>query len=219
MTAPKSKNPGGSLEKRNLNFNMRVLGILAAVLVVLFLSEGVLTAAGKLLIYSDPPHTADAIVVLSGGGLPRLEEAARLYKEKQAPYIILTETGIITEKYGELSQIEKGQLVDMDIQPQAIFITDMHVDSTTDEARVIRKLLNTKGFKSAVIVTDTFHSRRTHLVFQDAFKGNDLTVYIKPVRDDWYIAATWWTSLEGWQVTLPEASKLIIYFFSQHLFH
>jgi hypothetical protein len=66
-------------------------------------------------------------------------------------------------------------------------------------------------------VTDTFHSFRTHLIFQDAFKGNDLTFIIRPVRDDWYLAATWWTSLDGWQTTLSEYAKLITYLITRHL--
>jgi uncharacterized SAM-binding protein YcdF (DUF218 family) len=191
----------------------------ALFLVSLLLAEGFLTAAGRLLIYSDPLQDSDVIAVLSGGGTPRLQEAARLYQEHQADFIILTETGLVTDKFGSLSSIEKNQLEVMGVQSRDIFITPLQVESTTEEARAIRKLVNTRGFKSVIVVTDTFHSRRAHLIFQDAFKGNNLTIIIRPVRDDWYKAATWWTSLEGWQTTLLEYSKLFAYLFESRIMH
>jgi len=190
-----------------------------ALLAALLLGESLLTAAGKILIYADPPHKADAIAVLSGGGEPRLQEAARLYKENLAPYIILTETGLVTQKFGSLSSIEKNQLVDMGVQPRDIFITEIQVDSTTGEARAIRKMINTRGYKSVLVVTDTFHSTRAHLIFEDAFQGNDLIFYIHPLRDDWFNAATWWTSLAGWQTTVLEYAKLISYLVDSRILH
>jgi uncharacterized SAM-binding protein YcdF (DUF218 family) len=194
--------------------------ILAIGLLFVFVfAEGLLTAAGRLLIYSDPPHKAETMAVLSGGGTPRLQEAVHLYQEREAPFILLTETGAITPRYGPLSQLEKDQLVEMGVNVRDIMITDTKVDSTTDEAHVIRKELSTHGFKSIIIVTDTFHSFRTHLIFQDAFKGSDFTFYIRPVRDDWYEAATWWTTWEGWQTTLLEYSKLFSYLFETRFLH
>jgi uncharacterized SAM-binding protein YcdF (DUF218 family) len=216
---PVSK-PSGCLGRGCFIFTSGSWLILAAGLLVgLFFAEGLLTAAGRLLVYSDASHKADAIAVLSGGGAPRLQEAANLYQEGQAPFIILTETGAVTPHYGPLSGIEKDQLVEMGVQGRDIFITEMLVDSTTDEARVLRKLLNTKGFKSVIIVTDTFHSFRTHLIFQNAFKGNDLTLYVRPVRDDWYTSATWWSTPEGWRTTLLEYSKLFSYLFESRFLH
>jgi len=216
-TERKPGRPGSSQTFHGLPWLVFIFVLATALL----LAEGGLTTAGRLLIYNNPLDKvdADAIAILSGGGTPRLEEGARLYQNHLAPAIILTDTGYITPKYGSLSSIEKNQLVDMGVQPRDILITEVHVDSTADEARAIRKLLNTRGFKSVIIVTDTFHSMRTHLIFDDDFKGNDLTVYIHPLEDDWFNAATWWTSIAGWQTTLLEYSKLFAYLFTSRVMH
>jgi uncharacterized SAM-binding protein YcdF (DUF218 family) len=220
MSLPETQKSPGRLGSGCLILSSGSWLVFASILVVsLLFAEGFLTAVGQLIIYSDPIHEADVIAVLSGGGMPRLQEAARLYQEHHADFIILTETGAVTEKFGSLSSIEKNQLEALGVQPRDIFITELHVDSTTDEARVIRKMLNTRGFKSVIIVTDTYHSMRAHLIFDDAFKGNDLTIYIRPVRDDWYNAATWWTSAAGWKATLLEYSKLIAYLFQSRILH
>ena len=181
----------------------------------LFFSGSVLTSIGKFIIYSDPLQKADAIAVLSGGGVPRLQEAGRLFKENQGAYIILTETGIVTENYGDLSQIEKNQLVEMGVQPRAIIITLTQVDATVDEATAVYKTAKTNNFKSLIIVTDTYHSLRTHLVYQNIFKGKNISIIIRPVRDDWYQADDWWKTPEGWQVTITEYSKLLGYLIEQ----
>jgi uncharacterized SAM-binding protein YcdF (DUF218 family) len=193
------------------------LAIIGILLGILLLSEGLLTAAGQLIIYGDPIKEADVIAVLSGGGKPRLQEAARLSQEHYAEFILLTETGFITENYGSLSSIEKEQLVEMGVLARNISMTEQHVDNTTDEARAIRKMVNIRGYKSVIIVTDPFHTMRTHLVFEDAFKGTGITVYIHPVRDSWYNAATWWTSPAGWNVTILEYSKLFGYLFESRI--
>lgn len=214
MEKNKTKKKGGCL-LGCLSFTMVCLGVLALASLWLFPPTQVLTNLGKFIIHADPMEKVDAIVVLSGGGLPRLKEAAEIYKENKGGFVVLTETGIITDKYGDLSQIEKTQLTEMGVQSRYILITETHVDTTTDEALVVRRLVSKNGFKSIIVVTDTFHTMRTYMIFQDTFKGRDTKIVVRPVRDDWYTAATWWKSLHGWQVTIQEYSKLIGYFFEQ----
>ncbi|MCE1252843.1 MAG: YdcF family protein [Anaerolineae bacterium] len=215
-TAQEGKTPGGCCAPLSGFFALTgCFAVPLLILVLIIIAEFFLTALGGLIIIADPKHEADAIVVLSGGGTPRLQEAVKLRDEKLAVPIILTETGIITENYGSLSQIEKNQLVEMGVDPRDIYITEQHVDSTRDEAHAIYKLMNNQGFKSVIVVTDPYHSLRTRMVFADEFRGQDLTAYIRPVRDSWYNAATWWTSARGWQATLNEYGKLLAYVFFQ----
>mgnify|MGYP000985858964 CR=1 FL=1 len=210
------KAPGGCCAPLGGLFALTGCFTVPLILLVLVIAvEFFLTALGGLIIIADPKHAADAIVVLSGGGTPRLEEAVKLRDEKLAVPIILTETGIVTENFGSLSQIEKNQLVEMGVAPRDIYITEQHVDSTRDEARAIHKLMNNQGFKSVIVVTDPYHSLRTRIVFADEFQADGLTAYIRPVRDHWYNAATWWMSARGWQATINEYAKLLAYVFIQ----
>jgi uncharacterized SAM-binding protein YcdF (DUF218 family) len=190
-------------------------GIVILLVVASILAELALTAVGGLIIIADPEQKVDAIVILSGGGTPRLKEAVRLREEGYATPIILTETGIITENFGSLSEIEKNQLVEMGVTPRDIFITELHVDNTRDEAHVIHKLMNTQGFKSILVVTDPFHSLRTRIIFSDEFRDYGLSAYVRPVRGHWYNAATWWTSIPGWEATINEYARLFAYIFVQ----
>ena len=106
MKGNKTNKPGCALKTWAMALGMAPF--IALVLIVgALLLELVLTALGGILIVSDPiENKADAVVVLSGGD-GRLEEAARLWKEKQADFIILTETGEVSSEFGKVSEIKR----------------------------------------------------------------------------------------------------------------
>jgi len=171
-----------------------------------------LRAAAAYLIVADELVPAKAIVVLSGGTEPRMREALRLYEEGYGSIIILTETG------GTLGDSEQLYSFDMRIQlmnngvPSGnIIITDMQVSSTIDEARAVRETLTNQQFPSAIIVTDPYHTRRTRMVFREAFADSPIDIYIRPAGSSWYNSRTWFLSIRGWQFTSLEYIKLIGY--------
>ncbi|NPV84628.1 MAG: YdcF family protein [Anaerolineae bacterium] len=192
-------------------------GSILTVFLLLFGIEIMLTILGGILIIADPLRQADAAVVLSGGGLGRLEEAARLYEQKYVDWIILTETGKTSPDFGLFSDIDKFELIRLGIPPDQIIITEQHVDDTRDEARVVKKVAQSRNFHSLLVITDPFHSLRTRIIFRDRFRGSDITVYIRPVQGHWYRSSTWWTSRQGWETTLGEYARLFAYFTESRL--
>ena len=171
-----------------------------------------LRAAAAYLIVADELVPVKAIVVLSGGTEPRMREALRLYEEGYGSIIILTETG------GTLGDSEQLYSFDVRIQPMSngvpsgnIIITEMQVSSTIDEARAVRETLTNQQFPSAIIVTDPYHTRRTRMVFREAFADSPIEIYIRPAGSSWYNSRTWFLSAQGWQFTTLEYIKLIGY--------
>ena len=171
-----------------------------------------LRAVAAYLIVADELVPVKAIVVLSGGTESRMRETLRLYEEGYGSIIILTETG------GTLGDSEQLYSFDMRIQlmnngvPSGnIIITDMQVSSTIDEARAVRETLTNQQFPSAIIVTDPYHTRRTRMVFREAFADSPIEIYIRPAGSSWYNSRTWFLSARGWQFTTLEYIKLIGY--------
>ena len=169
-----------------------------------------LRAAGAYLIYADELQPADVIVVLSGGTDSRMNEALRLYKEDYAKIIVLTETGEQTEGYEYLNSFDmRIQLINNGIPSGNIMITDLTVNTTVDEAVAIRDLMQNRQFRSAIVVTDPYHTRRSKLIFNQVFDETGIDIIMHPVRSSWYNSRTWFTSVKGWQFTLLEYAKLI----------
>ena len=192
-------------------------GIILTVLLGIAAAFLFLYSAGRFLIYADPLKDADAVVPLSGGGdLSRLEEAANIYNAKYAKTFIITETGEDMPDLGiPRSTVQRDKLLLLGVPANDIMITERHVSSTYEEARVTMKLLRSKDMKSIIVVTDPYHSMRTHLIFRDVYKTSGIEIIIRPAPSTWYRANTWWLSSEGWQATLFEYFKLIGYLFGK----
>ncbi len=188
------------------------MGGLAVILVIFIMIEVVFTAMGGFLIIADPLERSDAVVVLSGGGRPRLEEAYKIYSEKYAKLFVLTETG--AQLPGSNQQFifqQKLDAMDLGVPIGAIRETEAHAEDTSDEARAVLKLLQQERAESTIIVTDPFHTQRTRFIFKKVFEDSGIRVNVRPVRGHWYRSATWWTTAEGWRVTLQEYAALFAY--------
>ena len=186
------------------------IGLLLLIVTLVAGAYILLRAAGAYLIYADELQPADVIVVLSGGTDSRMNEALRLYKEDYAKIIVLTETGEQTEGYEYLNSFDmRIQLINNGVPSGNIMITDLTVNTTVDEAVAIRDLMQNRQFRSAIVVTDPYHTRRSKLIFNQVFDETGIDVIMHPVRSSWYNSRTWFTSVKGWQFTLLEYAKLI----------
>jgi uncharacterized SAM-binding protein YcdF (DUF218 family) len=165
------------------------------------------------LIIADELVPAQAIVMLSGGDESRMDEVLDLYNEHYGRVIVLTETGRQLENFDVLhSDDMRIQLMNNGVPSGNILITDVNVNSTLDEAYAIKELLTNQQYSSAIIVTDPYHTRRTALVFHNAFAESVIKLIFRPVRGSWFNSRTWFLSLKGWQYTILEYLKLFGYY-------
>ncbi len=186
------------------------IGLLVVLLIIAAGLYILLRGAGAYLIYSDNLEPADVIVVLSGGTESRMTEALDLYNEDYSEIIVLTETGEQTEGLDYLNSFDmRIQLLNNGVPGGNILITNLTVNTTLDEAVAVRDLMLNRNYKSAIVVTDPYHTRRTAILFNQMFADEDIKIMVKPVRSSWYNSRVWFTSLRGWQFTLLEYSKLI----------
>jgi len=172
-----------------------------------------LRGAGAFLIIADKLEPASAIVIMGGGGEPRMREALELYRDKFARIIILTETGEYIEEYDYLQSFDiRIQLMNNGIPAGNILITESEVTSTLEEARAVLKVLQMRQMNSAIIVTDPYHTKRTSIIFNDVFEDEEIRLFFQPVTPSWYNSRSWFLSKDGWKFTVLEYAKLAAYF-------
>jgi len=195
-----------------LSWTVWLAGILAVLFIGLVTIELVFAGIAGYLIIADPLEKADAVVILSGGTESRMGEAATLYKEEYAKLFVLTETGAQLQGYDQ-TYIDYliEQALDLEIPYGAIRVTAEHAYNTTDEARAVKDLLRREGSSSVIVVTDPYHTRRARLVFRDVFQDTDIKVIVRPVINTWYRSSTWWTTPQGWEITINEYVRLLAY--------
>ena len=164
---------------------------------------------GAFLIVSDRVEKSDAVVVLSGGGIDRLDKAVEVIADGEARYLILTDTDEIASNGRKVTDYLFSEATQRGITVPQIDITNHTVTSTGEEATAVRDLMEERGWQRCIVVTDPFHSRRTRFLFRKAFSGSGLEARVVPVSGSWYRSSNWFLSTDGWDTTLREWSKLL----------
>jgi uncharacterized SAM-binding protein YcdF (DUF218 family) len=189
----------------------RLIFLLAVLIVLLPI---LLTGMGAFLIVSTQLEPVDVIVVLSGDGGDRVEEAISLYQEGYGRLILLTETGETTfDPNVMVTQLKINRLVDAGIPEDAIRVSPATATSTYEEAQAVEQELAYYGWYSCIVVTGPYHTRRADLIFERVFEGSGIQVMVQAARQSWYHPCDWWLSGLGWRVTLHEYGALILALF------
>ena len=169
--------------------------------------------AGTLLIDSQPPTRADAIVVLAGNAPDRLPLAERLREQGYGDLLIVSNERVHTHGLEStwLALHEAGVSAPEVPDSALVVVDDPPPESTRDEAARDAAIMQSRGLKSALLVTDAFHSRRATLTFRAAFARRGLTV--RPVAvDDQLDLAHWWSHRLTARRVIEEWIKLLVYF-------
>ena len=191
----------------------RAIILLAVLAVMLALGhQTVLGAAGDVLVAREPLHPADVIVVLAGNSPYRAQHAEALYRDGLAPYVIISNEPL--SSHGVRTtwlELRAAGLVHLAIPDDAIVPIEEIADSTYDEALSSREIMLTRGWRSAIVVTDPFHMRRALLTFRQAFEPADLTALPSPAEGSKYGVDTWWQDRNATMRVVQEYLKLGYY--------
>jgi len=184
------------------SFGMLTLGAVILLPIFIYLS---LVAVGALLIVADPIERVDAVVVLSGGDGDRLALAIEMHADGIAPNLVITDT-----TSGSNNRLVREAMAG-GFSRESIFVTDLQVDSTYDEALAVRDLALIRNWDKLMVVTDPYHTFRTRLVFNRELRNSGIEISVRPVVGHWFTSRTWFSQTEGWQFVILEFGKLINY--------
>jgi uncharacterized SAM-binding protein YcdF (DUF218 family) len=189
---------------------------LATVVVLLILAyptrQTWLSAAGDVLVAQDDLAPSDVIVVLAGNSPFRARHAEALYARGLAPHVIISNEPLSSHgvQTNWLELREHG-LVRLAIPDAAIVPIPEISDSTYEEALHSREIMQARGWRSAILVTDPFHMRRAALTFRQAFDPAGLTVIASPAEGSKYGVDNWWTDRNAIMRVAQEYLKLSYY--------
>lgn len=185
------------------------LAVLLVIVVTPILIYLFLIAVGAVLIVADPIVPVDAVVILSGDDGDRLGMAADMLSRGYVRNLVITNTDHATNLRLAKDAERLG------FEREWIYITDLLVDSTLDEAQAVLDLAQSQGWSSLMVVTDPPHSFRTRLVFRRELGGSNVSISVRPVVGHWFRSPTWFYDREGWRYVFLELGKLFNYL----LFH
>ena len=197
-----------------------LFGVLLVCVSVAYLARArVLTWVGSQLVHADPLEPANALVVL-GGGLDRLIEAADLYLADYAPLVVLTRPpepsglSVLKRRGVNVESTVERQLRyfrELGVPTSAVTVLSEIVISTDQEASLVARWAQNRDLQSLIIVTSRFHTGRSHFIFDRKFRDTGITIRIRPSRFKRFDPESWWRSRERLRDGLFEFQKLIFY--------
>jgi uncharacterized SAM-binding protein YcdF (DUF218 family) len=176
-----------------------------------------LALAGTLLVQADSPGRAGLIFLLNGDLDTRPAAAADLWKKGYAPQIAIARS-------------ESSRAVEMGLVPN---VTDLGIamleklgvpraaiveipfpggaTSTLDEARALRKYLESSPAAPVLVVTNAIHTRRCRRIFSRTFQGRPVKFLYIGVPDRRYRVEMWWENEHGFLGVYNEWLKVFYY--------
>lgn len=164
---------------------------------------------------------ADAILVLAGSSvyIERTNKAADVFKQGIAPKIVLTDDG---EKTGwsrlekrNIPYVEMAQrnLIAQGVPAKCIEIIKPLGSGTIYEAQILKEILPQENWKSVLLVTSAYHTRRTLWTFERVFADQNATFGIvsPPAGGQTPSPAYWWLDPNGWSFVAGEYVKTAYY--------
>lgn len=173
---------------------------------------------GYLLVAPDQvPNKVDAAVVLQGsylGESVRIPEGIRLLREGTADRVLLSiDNGRI---WGEplppmARRFLQSRFGDRVSDRVEFCETGPEVNSTADEARVLTKCIQNRGWHKIVVVTSGYHTRRAGITWRRVLREQNaaLEVSMHGVEDPEYSAERWWRERIYVKTWLLEMTKLL----------
>ena len=203
--------------RRKATVGALLLFLLVLVFSAYIFRELILTAAGRLLVVSNPVTSADVIVVSVDDRKTGVLDAADLFHHGVAPQVAVF---AIPRDEVDYEYIRRGvpyfntnawftrQLKALGVTH--VMLIPQEVSGTEDEGNVLPGWLEQHRFRSVVLVTSSDHSRRVSRILHRALKGQSVTLIIRPSRYSKFNPENWWQTRENLRTGIVELQKLFI---------
>jgi uncharacterized SAM-binding protein YcdF (DUF218 family) len=175
----------------------------------------------ETLIVEKPLARSDAILVLGGSAvyLERTQKAAEIYRSGISSRILLTDDGgragwsRAEQKNPKFVELARKSLIEQGVPAEVIEILQPEVAGTIDEARRLEEISRERNYRSVLLVTSAYHSRRALRTFDKALAESNLQIGLKYVPPGLQTPPPhyWWLSPAGWNLVAGEYVKTAYY--------
>jgi uncharacterized SAM-binding protein YcdF (DUF218 family) len=184
--------PGQRRERGGIITTFVALLFLALLCLTIYLARHpLMRLAGGWLVVEDTLENADAIIVLSDDNFyaDRATRAAELYRQNLASTVVAS--GVRLRPYAGISELMTHDLIERGVPKERIVPFPHDADNTREEAEALRGLVAQKGWKSVIIVTSNYRTRRARYIFHKVFPLNS-KIAVASARDADFDPSNWY---------------------------
>ena len=206
-SSEKSRRRRGS-QSGGIFFRLLFLLFFFAMLCVIYLARHpLLRLAGSFWVVDDEPAKSDVIVILGDDNFSadRARRAAELFKLGFAPRVIAS--GRFLRPYASIAELEQHDLTDRGVPATAVVRLTHSATDTREEAIAISQLLSSRGWKRVILVTSTYHTRRSRYICERVLPAGTV-LRVVAAHDSGYNPDNWWNTREGLKIFFHEAAGM-----------
>lgn len=174
----------------------------ACLLAVYFLTPVLFNKVAEGLIREDGIVKADVIVAMAGDHrCNREKRAAELYHQGWADYVVV---GGVSYAWGfHTGEAARKYVMGLGVPGEKISMISDTLN-TRAEARALDDLMRERGWKSAIVVTSAFHSRRATYTIERAAPSRSFYSSPVPTGSPEWTPRAWWSRRDDVYVTVRE---------------
>ena len=179
----------------------RVLWLILSICLVLFFIWGlafrlILPTMWNFLVVNETPEHSDVIIVLSGD-TGRVEHGVRLYQQGYADMMLYTGSG---------AQSMRRRAMSLGVADDHILV-ERKSYTTFKNAQNSWEVVQAQGYKSAMVVTSAYQTRRASIIFAQFFQGVELIISSVPY--DSSTPQNWWKDRHVSADVISEYLKIV----------
>ncbi len=187
--------------------SVRLAGLVLALAALWLAAPTVLNGLADHLIVRDPLAKADVILVLSGDDNgERAAAGIELYKQGYAGHLLMS-GGPLAGRLTAAGWMKK-QAVAAGVPAAAVLVQERS-RSTLEDAEFSLPLVQANGFRSVVLVTSPYHTRRAAAVFRKLYPPAGIRVIVYPARSSFEPHGWWQRRADAFEVVREYAARAL----------
>jgi len=197
-------------ERGGIITNLIVLLFFVIFCAVLYLARHpILRFAAEFWIIEDPIDKADAIIVLSDDNFyaDRATRAAELSREGKAPVVVAS--GRRLRPSAGIAELMEHDLVERGVPRDRILRFAHDADGTREEAEALARFAKERKWRSVIVVTSNYHTRRARYIFRRVFP-QDIEVRVASARDGDFDPQRWWEKRKSVKELMREFAGMMV---------
>jgi uncharacterized SAM-binding protein YcdF (DUF218 family) len=175
-----------------------------------YLARGpILRFVGESWIVEDQLERSDAIIVLSDDNFyaDRATRAAELFRRDMAPEVVAS--GRRLRPFAGIAELMVHDLSERGVPKGKIEAFAHDADNTREEAQALAQLAVRKKWRSVIVVTSNYHTRRVRYIFERVFPSA-IRVRIASARDGDFDPERWYQYRKSIKQLTREMAGLVV---------
>jgi uncharacterized SAM-binding protein YcdF (DUF218 family) len=197
-------------ERGRILLNLIILVFFVILCAVLYFARRpILRFIAEFLIIEDPLDKADALIVLGDDNFyaDRATRGAQLFREGKAPVIIAS--GRRLRPNAGIAELMEHDLVERGVPRDKIVRFAHDADSTLEEAQALAQFAKERKWRTVIVVTSNFHTRRARYIFRRVFP-HGMQVRVASARDGDFDPEHWWEKRKSIKGLTREFAGMVV---------